>query len=56
MLRLSKLTDYAVVVLVRLAGEAFGCPVLVPPEPQFIGAFGAALFAAEMAEKGEPPC
>lgn len=35
--------------LVRLAGEAFGCPVCVPPEPQFAGALGAALFAAEMA-------
>jgi (R)-2-hydroxyacyl-CoA dehydratese activating ATPase len=35
-------------VLVRLAGEAFGCPVLVPPEAQFIGALGAAIFAAEM--------
>ncbi len=43
-------------VLVGLAGEAFHCPVLVPPDPQFIGAFGAALFAAEMSAKGESPC
>jgi predicted CoA-substrate-specific enzyme activase len=35
--------------LVRLAGEAFGRPVLIPPEPQFAGALGAAIFAAEMA-------
>jgi len=40
-------------VLVALAAEAFGCPVLVPPEAQFIGALGAAIFAAEMAKKGE---
>ena len=33
--------------LVRMVEEAFGRPVLVPPDPQFIGALGAALFAAE---------
>lgn len=38
-------------VLVTLVEELFGRPVLVPPEAQFIGAFGAALFAAEAAEK-----
>jgi predicted CoA-substrate-specific enzyme activase len=43
-------------VLVRLVEETFGRPVLVPPEPQFAGAFGAALFAAETAEKGKSPC
>ncbi len=37
-------------VLVRLAEEAFGKPALVPPEPQFIGALGAALFAAQGAQ------
>ncbi|MHB1033025.1 MAG: acyl-CoA dehydratase activase [Pirellulales bacterium] len=37
-------------VLVKLVEESFGRPVLVPPEPQFVGAFGAALFAAEAAE------
>ena len=42
--------------LVRLVEEAFGRPVLVPPDPQFIGAFGAALFAAEMQRKGDPQC
>lgn len=41
-------------VLVKLVEESFGQPVLVPPEAQFVGAFGAALFAAEAAEK--PPC
>ncbi|MBM4042069.1 MAG: ATPase [Planctomycetes bacterium] len=34
-------------ILVKLAGEAFGTTPLVPPDPQFIGAFGAALFARE---------
>jgi len=33
--------------LVKLMGESLGKPVLVPPEPQHIGAFGAALFALE---------
>jgi len=43
-------------ILVRLASEAFGTPALVPPDPQFTGAFGAALFALEQAP-GEPrPC
>ncbi len=40
-------------LLVRLAQEAFKTPAAVPPEPQFVGAFGAALFALEKAEKGE---
>ena len=43
-------------VLVGLAGEAFHCTVLVPPDPQFVGALGAALFAAEAAQKGESQC
>ena len=34
-------------VLTRLVEELFGQPVLVPPDPQFVGAFGAALFALE---------
>ncbi|MBI5393927.1 MAG: ATPase [Verrucomicrobia bacterium] len=33
--------------LVRLMGESFGKPVHVPPDPQFTGAFGAALLAKE---------
>lgn len=33
--------------LVKLFGDAYGCPVHVPPEPQLCGAFGAALFALE---------
>jgi predicted CoA-substrate-specific enzyme activase len=36
-----------------LAEEAFRTPALVPPEPQFTGAFGAALFAMERDEKGQ---
>ena len=38
-------------VLVELVGEAFGRPVLVPPDPQFIGGLGAALFAREMSQQ-----
>ena len=38
--------------LVKLVGEAFGMPVLVPPDPQYVGAFGAALIALEKSEKG----
>jgi predicted CoA-substrate-specific enzyme activase len=34
-------------LLAALAEEAFGTPALVPPDPQFIGAFGAALLAQE---------
>jgi predicted CoA-substrate-specific enzyme activase len=34
-------------ILADLVEETFGQPVLVPPDPQFIGAFGAALFALE---------
>jgi predicted CoA-substrate-specific enzyme activase len=33
--------------LARLVEESFGCPVHVPPEPQFTGALGAALFARD---------
>ena len=40
-------------LLVKLVGEAFGEQVLVPPHPQFTGAFGAALFALEKSEKGK---
>jgi len=43
-------------LLVKLAEEAFATPVIVPPSPQHIGAFGAALFAREQAQRGEPPC
>jgi predicted CoA-substrate-specific enzyme activase len=39
--------------LARLVEESFGATVLVPPDPQHIGAFGAALFAYEQAEKGD---
>jgi len=38
-------------ILARLMGETFGQEALVPPDPQFAGAFGAALFALEAAEK-----
>jgi len=41
-------------VLATLVEESFGRPALVPPEAQLIGAHGAALFAAEAAEK--PTC
>ncbi len=38
-------------VVAELARETFHKPVLVPPDPQFVGALGAALFALESAEK-----
>ena len=34
-------------VLAKLLAEAFGAEPLVPPQPQLMGAFGAALFARE---------
>ena len=40
-------------LLAELAEEAFGRPALVPPDPQCIGALGAALLAQQQAEKGE---
>jgi predicted CoA-substrate-specific enzyme activase len=43
-------------VLAQVAEESFGRPVLVPPEAQFAGALGAALFALETAEKGASKC
>ncbi|MGA2618689.1 MAG: acyl-CoA dehydratase activase [Thermoguttaceae bacterium] len=43
-------------VLVRIVEETFGRPVLLPPDAQFAGAFGAALFALEMQEQGDSPC
>ena len=39
--------------LVKLIEESFAVPVLIPPDPQYVGAFGAALFALQEAEKGE---
>lgn len=41
--------------LVRLIEEAFGRKALIPPDPQFCGAFGAALFAAESFESSSDP-
>ena len=38
--------------IAKLLGEAFGAEALVPPDPQYTGAFGAALFAMEQARKG----
>jgi len=43
-------------LLVALVGEAFGRQALVPPDPQHVGAFGAALLAMERAQGGEQPC
>ena len=40
----------------ELAEEAFAARVLVPPDPQYVGAFGAALFALEKAQKGNEQC
>jgi predicted CoA-substrate-specific enzyme activase len=43
-------------VLTALAEEAFKVPVLVPPDPQFTGAFGAALLAQEQTDQGDLSC
>ncbi len=43
-------------IIARLVEESFGRAVRVPPEPQFMGAFGAALFALELTEKGAQAC
>jgi predicted CoA-substrate-specific enzyme activase len=42
--------------LATLIGESFGQPVVVPPDPQHIGAFGAALFAMDKIKSGGKPC
>jgi len=42
--------------LIRLIEEAFSTKALVPPDPQFMGAFGAALFAMEHATQGDESC
>lgn len=42
--------------LAKLLGEAFGTEALTPPDPQYIGAFGAALFALEQDAKGRKSC
>lgn len=42
-------------LLVKLIGESFGREPFVPPEPQFIGALGAALFALERKKKEAMP-
>ena len=39
-------------IILRLVEESFGRPAFVPPEPQYMGAFGAALFAGEQIAKG----
>jgi activator of 2-hydroxyglutaryl-CoA dehydratase len=39
-------------VLATLLAESFGTEAKVPPDPQFVGAFGAALFAMEHDKKG----
>ena len=43
-------------LLGTLLEEAFQTRALVPPNAQHIGALGAALFAQQHAEKGEPSC
>ena len=42
--------------LATLVAESFGRQVLVPPDPQHVGALGAALIARESAAKGRSPC
>ena len=43
-------------ILVKLLAESFGKETLVCPDPQFAGAFGAALFALERVAEALPPC
>jgi len=43
-------------VLADLVAESFGTEAKVPPDPQYMGAFGAALFAMQHDEKGDPRC
>jgi len=43
-------------ILITLVTESFGTEALVPPYPQSIGAFGAALFAMEKDKKGDRLC
>ena len=38
--------------LATLIGRAFGKEALMPPDPQYTGAFGAALFATQQSQKG----
>lgn len=40
-------------LLATLVEQAFAAEALVPPDPQHVGAFGAALLALEKVEKGE---
>jgi len=40
--------------LARLLGESFGVESHIAPDAQYVGAFGAALFAAEQARKTNP--
>ncbi|MHC4253067.1 MAG: acyl-CoA dehydratase activase [Planctomycetota bacterium] len=40
-------------LLAELIEESFGNEVFVPPEPQYVGALGAALIALENSDKGE---
>jgi predicted CoA-substrate-specific enzyme activase len=40
-------------LLRELAEESFKVPTLLPPDPQFVGALGAALLAQEQEKKGE---
>ncbi len=42
--------------LATLVEEAFAKRAQTPPDPQYVGAFGAALFALERTEKGESLC
>lgn len=42
--------------LAVLMGEAFGTPTLTPPDPQFTGALGAALFARDKSQQGTQSC
>lgn len=42
--------------MAALLGESFGTEALVPPDPQYVGAFGAAVFASEKTGEGDKRC
>lgn len=43
-------------ILIRLIEESFAVESVVPPNPQYVGAFGAALFAKQNANKENRSC
>jgi activator of 2-hydroxyglutaryl-CoA dehydratase len=42
--------------IVKAIEAHLGKPALVPPQPQYVRALGAALFARRLQQKGSAPC